>query len=197
MKKRIGILGGSFDPVHNGHILIARSFLKSKVIHQLLITPAPSPPHKRGLSATFSHRYEMLKLAFQDEKRILISDIENNLPEPSYTLRTIETLQQKHPDNLFYLCMGGDSLAGLTSWYKYQQIMDKVSLLVAERPGVNHLEIAEHIKENAIFADHSPFEVSSTFIREERTGHQRVENLPLPDKVAEYISNHHLYRRGN
>ncbi|MEX0770331.1 MAG: nicotinate (nicotinamide) nucleotide adenylyltransferase [Balneolaceae bacterium] len=195
MKKRIGVLGGSFDPVHDGHVSIARSFLKCNLIHRLLIIPASSPPHKPGeLSASFSHRFEMLKLAFKNDEKVTVSEIENRLPDPSYTLRTIHSLQQTHPDTLFYLCMGGDSLAGFDTWYEYREILKRVFLLVAERPDEDPLQVKEAIREKAVFTEHQPLRISSSSIRKKRMKHpELLETQRVPGSVAKYISKHHLY----
>lgn len=195
MKKRIGILGGTFNPVHEGHISIARSFLKSNLIHRLLITPALIPPHKTGKpSVSFFHRFEMLNIAFRHDEKIIISDVEENLPAPSYTINTLEYLQKKHPDTLFYLCMGEDSLAGFASWYKYDRLLGKTILLVAERPGVDRLDIKNEIRENSIYVEHQPIDISSTKIRTNELNMAQLRKMKwIPDEVVSYIDKHHLY----
>lgn len=191
LKKRIGIFGGSFDPVHNGHVQIARYFLNSGLIRKLLILLSPSPPHKKSTDQTdFSHRYEMLKLAFRETEKVEISDLEKNLPSPSYTLQTIEHLQSKYPNDLFYLCLGEDSLRDFHKWHKYQEILEKVDLIVAKRPGIDSSDVDPEIFENVIFIDHKPVPVSSTSIRKENRGERR----DLPPAVADYIEKYKLYQ---
>ena len=191
MEKRVGIFGGSFDPVHNGHIQIARSFLKSGLIRQLLVLPTPSPPHKQGLDqADYTHRFEMLKLAFRSIDHIQVSNLEQTLPHPSYTLQTIEHLQREYPGSIFYLCLGEDSLRDFHKWYQYKKILDKVNLLVAKRPEINTTEVAPEILEKTIFIKHEPVSVSSTEIRQ-TNGHEAND---LPPSVADYIKKHNLYR---
>jgi nicotinate-nucleotide adenylyltransferase len=193
MTDRIGIFGGVFDPVHLGHISISRSFLKSNLINTLLVLPSPTPPHKENKGiASFHHRMEMLKLAYHDMEHIKISNLETQLPEPSYTLQTINYLIDHHPDDLFYLCIGEDSLKTFTSWYHYQEILNKISLLVAERPEVSSKNIPEEILEKSIFVDHKPVKFSSTKIRKQAELGLELEG-DLPDKVLDYILNHHLY----
>lgn len=147
MTKRTGIFGGSFDPVHFGHLRLARSFLNSGLIDNLLILLTPDPPHKQGVKKSlYHHRLEMLKIAFQNKKNVTISDLEKKLPQPSYSLQTVDHLQAKHPNTQFYLCMGEDSLQHFSTWFKYKEILNKIDLLIAERPGYNAENISEEIK---------------------------------------------------
>jgi nicotinate-nucleotide adenylyltransferase len=194
MTGRIGLFGGVFDPVHMGHISIARSFLNSNVVQELIVLPSPVPPHKDASDITsFHHRLEMLKFAFKSIENIRISDLENRLPSPSYTLQTISYLQNNNPGALFYLCIGQDSLESFTSWHQYKSILDRITLIVAERPGYNKKDIPEELMEKSIFTDHKPVKVSSTKIRK-LAGYNLNFEGDLPDSVLEYIEKHNLYR---
>lgn len=193
MKKRIGILGGSFDPVHCGHVRIASSFLTSGLIDTLLILLSPYPPHKQNREqAAFSHRFEMLKLAFRGIERVEISDLEKKLEKPSYTLHTLEYLQKENPETLYYLCLGEDSLQHFDEWYKYRKILKKADLLVAERPGFDKSGVDKEILEHAIFVEHDPYPISSTAIRKLRVNIKE----DLPNAVAAYIEKNNLYDSG-
>ena len=193
MTGRIGIFGGVFDPVHFGHISIARSFLRSKLIHHLLILPSPSPPHKESAGITaFRHRLAMLKLAFEGVDNLIISDLESTLPSPSYTLQTLNYLQTNYPSALFFLCMGEDSLSGFQTWYKYTEILEKVTLIVAERPGYTSNDIPDDLLEKSIFVEHTPVKISSTQIRRQSKLNLQVE-WALPESVLHYIGKHKLY----
>lgn len=190
MKKRVGILGGSFDPVHCGHVRIAHSFLTAGLIDTLLILLSPYPPHKQNRKqAPFSHRYEMLKLAFENMEKVEISDLEQKLDKPSYTLHTIEHLQKENPDTLYYLCLGEDSLQYFNEWHKYREILEKVDLLVAERPGFDKSSVEEAILEHAVFVEHEPYPISSTEIRKSKG---EIKDH-LPGSVAGYIEKKNLY----
>jgi len=189
--QRIGILGGAFDPVHNGHLRIAKSFLTSGLIEKLLVIPAPSPPHKMELRANFSHRFNMLKLAFHNWENVEISDLETKLPTPSYTIQTIQFLQQEYPDDIYYLCLGEDNLIHFNKWHKYREIMDRITLLVAERPGFDSSMIDKTLLEKTIFVDHKPYDLSSTEIR--KSSVEVIERNKVPESIQEYINTHNLY----
>lgn len=191
---RIGIFGGAFDPVHHGHTQIAESFLASNLIDKLLVLPTPASPHKKNSDQTaFSHRYEMLKLAFHDNDRVVVSDLETELPNPSYTLRTIEHLQQENPENTYYLCIGEDSLSSFHKWWKYEEILERIPLVVASRPDAESSGLPQSILERALFVDHNEVDISSTQIRKRaREGDSRLKDL-VPDSVAQYIFRNNLY----
>lgn len=193
-KPGIGILGGTFDPVHNGHISIAKSFRDSKYLNELWILLTPDPPHKQDHPvADFNTRFEMLKAAMADYSDIKISDIEKNLPTPSYTIQTLSHLTEKHPGNNFYLCMGEDSLASFKDWHKWQEILRFCRLLVAERPN-GHAKVDSLIEEHAHFISHVPIEISSTEIRNRIATGKDISRF-VPRKVEQIIRKNDLYRK--
>jgi nicotinate-nucleotide adenylyltransferase len=161
MQKRIGLLGGTFDPVHNGHIAIARSFISSTYIDELWVLLTPVPPHKQGVKqATYKQREQMLRLALIGLNKVKVTTIENDLPKPSYTIQTIRYLKKTYPENLFLFCLGEDSLAQFHTWKSFNTILEEVDLLVATRPDVDHSSVPKKILANTHFVDHSP--VSTT-----------------------------------
>lgn len=191
---RIGIFGGAFDPVHHGHVQIANSFLESNIIDKLLILPTPASPHKDTSEQTaFRHRYDMLKLAFQQNRRIVVSDLETQLSKPSYTLRTIEYLQKTNPEVIYYLCIGEDSLTSFNKWWKYDEIIKRVPLVVASRPDADSSDVSQSVLDRTLFVDHSDIDISSTQIRERaRESDSRLSNL-VPNVVAQFIFKKNLY----
>jgi nicotinate-nucleotide adenylyltransferase len=193
MVKRVGVLGGTFDPVHKGHLAIARSFLDSGLIDELWIVPAAFPPHKKGDEVTaYADRKAMLELAFGHWDKVRICTIEEQLPKPSYTLQTITALKEAYPDLKFYLCLGSDSLVTFSQWHRYKEILKECSLLVAKRPGFDDHQIEPEILEKTKFIDHNPVQVSSTELKEKMAG----SNLPeedLPEAVVQYIREKKLY----
>jgi len=190
MKTRTGIFGGSFDPVHSGHIQAAESFLKSNLIHQLLVLLTPTPPHKQNSDqASYRCRFEMLKMAFRDYGNIMISDLETRLSKPSYTLHTLNYLINRNKDRTWFLCVGEDSIVHFDSWYQYKDILKLVPLVVAGRPGFDKESVKPEILERSVFVDHEPVDISSTGIRNRTLKTGEV----VPGEVAAYISKHNLY----
>jgi len=195
MKKRVGIFGGTFDPVHTGHVALARSFLESRLIDRLLVTLTPEAPHKQGREKTsYDDRLAMLNLAFEEIENAEVSTLEQRLPSPSYTLQTLEYLQNSHPETVFYLCMGEDSLVQFHKWYKYKEILKRTDLIVAERPGYDWRETSDEIRESVILIEHRPVEVSATEIRSEIQEKSSVESQQVPEGVQRYIREKGLYR---
>lgn len=189
---RIGLFGGAFDPVHIGHQRVAESFLKSNLIDELHVLPTAQSPHKENKRSTsFNHRSQMLKLAFSDYEHVMVNEIENSLPKPSYTLQTIEHLQNVYPENLYYLCIGEDNLASFHKWYKYKSILQKVTLIVAGRPGAEGSSQQTEILERSIFIDHEEIEISSTDIRNQKNPGKM--DKAVPESVIDYIQRHNLY----
>lgn len=194
-KQSIGLLGGTFDPVHNGHLAIAKSFLASGFIDQLWILLTPDPPHKTEQTLTdYEDRLKMLRLAFQSEEKVKISDLEQQLPKPSYTVQTLRYLSKKYPDQKFYLCVGGDSIRDFKQWKNWEEILDYCELLVARRPSDNELSLDSNIVTKAHFVAHHPIEISSTAIRRQIGNGEDVANL-VPRPVYAYIEKNNLYKK--
>lgn len=192
--KKIGLFGGTFDPVHIGHVSIAKAFLNSGQIDELWILLTPFPPHKKKQKhAHYTLRFNMLQLAFEEIKSVSIITIENELPEPSYTYQSIAHLKALYPEYNFVFCMGEDSLANFSTWKHYNRILDQVKLLVARRPGESHFSVEKHILLKTIFVDHEPVEVASSEIRELIDNEEDVKRF-LPLNVYELIEKEGLYR---
>lgn len=186
--RRIGVMGGSFDPPHLGHRNIAKSFLKSGHIDHLLIVPAPNPPHKMEKTlAPFADRFFMCQLNFQGIDGISISDIENRREGPSYTLLTIQELEKAGHE--IVLCIGMDTLVQFTSWYKWEEILKKAPLLVYPREREEILIPAELTKyRDRIYTCRGDLHAhSSTAVRQ-----GRGEAL-LQASVARYVREKGLY----
>lgn len=193
MSARVGLFGGTFDPVHNGHTTIASSFLNSNHIDELWILLTPYPPHKQDESHTnYSIRLRMLEAAFSGCKGVTVSDVEQKLPKPSYSIQTIKYLKAQYPDAEFVFCMGEDSLAQFHTWRDYQEILQECDLLVAKRPGVSHQQVESSILDHVQFVDHEPLDISSTDIREQIKAGDSVADL-VPEKVLKIIEKEQLY----
>lgn len=136
LRRRIGIYGGTFDPVHNGHFKVAEAALDAFALDRMLFIPAFAPPHKRkqNISSPF-HRLAMLALATADSPRMFVSTIELESPSRPYTIETLGRLQAElQPVRLFFV-MGADSFRDVTSWREYEAILSGYDVIVATRPG--------------------------------------------------------------
>lgn len=154
----------------------------------------PNPPHKETQGkANYSERIEMLKLAFQDMPNVRISDLEQSLPNPSYTLQTLQHLTKSYPDNIFFLCLGEDSIANFDAWYCYDKILEYCNLIAVKRPGFDASGADSSVLEKTIFIDHKPLDISSTKIRNS----DNKQDVSVPAEVAEYIKKNNLYLTGS
>lgn len=136
--KRIGVYGGTFDPIHNGHLRVAEEIVRAFDLDQMLMAPAVVPPHKRKqvISSPF-HRLAMLALATSDRPRFFVSTIELEAPERPYTIETLGRLQSEFRDARLFFLMGGDSFRDITMWREYERILTEYDCIVAMRPGVS------------------------------------------------------------
>jgi len=190
--KIIGLFGGTFDPVHNGHVSITESFINSGFIDELWVLLTPNPPHKAGNKhADYNVRLTMLKAAFEGTG-VQILTIENELPRPSYSYQTIQYFKKQFPDHTFYYCIGEDSLVNFKTWKHYEKILDEADLLVARRPSVEHEAVDKEILKHATFVNHEPILISSSEIRELVADGKEIDKL-VPAQVRELIIKNHLY----
>jgi nicotinate-nucleotide adenylyltransferase len=209
---RIGLFGGTFDPVHDGHLQLAQAARKELELGKVLLIPAAGPPHKCSVEVTpFIHRREMLRIALVSADSLELCLIEENLPTPSYTIDTVRYLQAEDNDNTdLYFIIGADAFVDLLSWKSYRELLQRVTLAVASRKGFRHeqklVEIAsalgyvreDHIwrhrrgGKDIVFLKDSPAEVSSSRIRE-LLGAGCTEIDGLNAEVLQYIQRNSLY----
>jgi nicotinate-nucleotide adenylyltransferase len=195
---RVGVFGGTFDPVHNGHIIIAREMARALDLDRVLFVLAARPPHKSVQSVTENiHRLEMLRRALEGETRFEVSDIELRRAGKSYTADTLEELaSEMAPASLVFL-MGEDSLRDLPNWHEPDRIVRFAEIGVAARPGIN-VDVGSVYQRipNATGRIHlvetSEVPISSQEIRERVAKHLPIATL-VPSGVEEYIHANHLY----
>ncbi|SMO36598.1 nicotinate (nicotinamide) nucleotide adenylyltransferase [Gracilimonas mengyeensis] len=193
MARSVGLFGGTFDPVHNGHLAIAKAFLDSPHIDELWVLLTPYPPHKQNdQQSHYKMRLNMLEAAFADFTKVKISTIENELPKPSYTVQTVRYLKKEHPETTFYFCMGEDSLAQFHTWKHHEQILEECDLLVAHRPGESHDDVDPDILSKVHFVDHQPLEAASSDIRKRKREGISISGY-VPEKVLAIIKKNQLY----
>ncbi|WP_459618075.1 nicotinate (nicotinamide) nucleotide adenylyltransferase [Bordetella sp. 2513F-2] len=193
--KRIGLLGGSFDPVHLAHVALALAALRSLDLKQVQLLPAANPWQREPLKAAPQHRLRMLELATADHPDLAVNDMEIARGGPTYTIDTIRAL----PPAAYVWLLGTDQLANFCSWREWQEIAARVDLAVATRPGTplrapQELERYLAARNRAVEAlPFTPMDVSASDIRERLARGDSTGGLLHPD-VAAYIATHGLYR---
>lgn len=131
----IGVLGGSFDPVHRGHVAMARHALASSFVREVLVVPARLSPYKERSGASPDERLAMARLAFHDLAQCRVDDLELQRPHPSYMVDTLDQLRARHPGRKFYLIIGADNVAGFSGWRQAPRILEMAEVLVLGRHG--------------------------------------------------------------
>lgn len=187
---RIGILGGTFDPVHNGHIYLAKKACLKLRLDRLIFIPTYLPPHKKGIKITSArHRFNMLKLAIQGNQKFKISDMEIRRRGRSYSVETLRRLRERHGSKteLFFIT-GSDSLAELDKWKNMEEILKLCKFVVAKRPGFNVLNPPK----NFIILKINAKNISATSIRGRIKTGRPINNL-IHQAVKRYISKYKLY----
>jgi nicotinate-nucleotide adenylyltransferase len=216
--KRVAIYGGTFDPVHHGHIEVARAVLKFFELDELWFVPAWVPPHKRNLKLTSAfHRFGMLALATQADQRLLISTVELDSPDRPYAVDTIARMLK--PDQQLFFLIGADSWNEITTWFEWQKLLTLCDLIVVTRPGyevatapveANVVDLRglkdqgaidvrrvseEQVAPRVFITDVVNVNVSATTIRSlARVNDIEGLRTMVPAAVANYIEKHTLYK---
>ncbi len=199
---KIGIMGGTFDPIHNAHLMLGRQALKEYHLDEIWFMPSHNPPHKTDHRVTGTKdRCEMVKLAIAGEPRFRFSDFEISRAGNTYTAQTLKLLKEAYPKHTFFFIVGADSLYHIESWYHPEEVMRQVTILAAGRECEDasctlEEQAAYLIKKYgaAIFLLHSDtMEVSSQKLREREMNGGRIHNL-VPKNVERYIEEHGLYQ---
>ena len=203
-EKRIGIMGGTFNPVHNGHLILAENACNQYHLDKIYFMPAGVPPHKKNNEITSGElRCSMVEMAIADNPQFAMLDIEVSSTEMSYTYRTLEKLEHIFPETEIYFIMGADSLSDFSSWKNPQRISELCKLLVAVRDDLNKTEL--HRIADQLFHDfHTQVElldtpnisISSHDIRD-RVRKQASIRYLVPEEVRKYIVTNHLYLKEN
>ena len=188
--KKIGLFGGTFDPVHLGHLIIADSVCESKNLDTVIFIPSASPPHK-GSDIIFSieDRFKMLSAAIEDNPKFTVSDIEMKRKTVSYTIDTIREMKTHlSPETELYFIVGMDNLYDLITWKAPREIVRESKILVAQRVCAHSREIPDWLKENIEMVDTPLVEISSSLIRRRMKDGKSLRYL-VPDKVLHEIRN--------
>lgn len=186
--KKIGILGGTFDPPHHGHLLIANEVLFALGLDEIWFMPNQEPPHKQKSQLISNRdRVEMLRLAIEGNDQFKISTVELEREGPSFTVDTMKIISQKYPDIQFFFIIGADMIEYLPKWHKINELVELVQFVGVERPDYSH-----ETNFSIIYVDAPAMEVSSSMIRDRLQKGKQVRYL-LPDAVIHYIEENHLY----
>jgi nicotinate-nucleotide adenylyltransferase len=197
---RIGILGGTFNPPHLGHLICGQEALIQLELDRIVMIPAGVPPHKElDQDPGQRHRLELCRRAVDGDERFEVSALEMERAGPSFTVDTLEKLHQIAPDSELYLILGGDAAAGLHTWRQPERVLSLATLAIARRRGTSRTAIDETLGqvqggEQARFFRMPRIGISSTDIRERVQRHESLRYL-VPDGVASYIAEHQLYER--
>lgn len=198
--KKIGIFGGVFNPPHNFHFAVAEEILNNHPEFEKIIFMPVGDKYKKPEIIPAKHRYNMLKLACNKNKKIEVSDFEMQQEEQFYAYQTLDAFQKRYPDYQFSFIIGSDSLKTFETWKRYEYLLNQFEILVYPRGNDNAEKIlAEHpilknVKELFTLANcHISTNISSTFIRKSLKDGKQINYL-LPEEVLKYIEDHRLYR---
>jgi nicotinate-nucleotide adenylyltransferase len=196
----LGLLGGSFDPIHLGHVAAAEAALRLRGLDRVLIVPAGQAPHKRPGAAPFEHRLAMARLAAKGRAGLEVLDLEGRRAGPSYTVDTLQELRRLHPGAALELLVGADMLLDLPGWHRAEEVVRLARVVAFGRPGAAS-DAARRTFEAAfgkglhVWLAFEPLEASSTEIRRRLRAGEPVTGL-LDPAVEGYIRSHGLYGTG-
>jgi len=205
----VAIFGGTFDPVHNGHLGAVAQICQKIPFDRVHWVLSARPPHKNQVTASVEHRFEMMQLGLVNNERYVADDIEIRRQEPSFTIDTVEIFKQRHPSANLFVIIGGDSFQRLPSWHRYAELIEQVNWVVMHRPG-HSLKAPPELTERLIDSpeefsavaggkiwcyENSDFDISSTILREELKQQAGVlAKEYLPSAILNYIREHQLYK---
>ena len=189
---KVGLFFGSFNPVHTGHMIIAHYMAEYTDLEQVWIIVSPQNPFKKkDTLANDYDRLHLVHLAIGDHLHLRASNIEFNLPKPSYTIDTLTYLHEKYPEHEFCLIMGGDNLASLPKWKNYEQILAHHHIYVYSRPNIDPGPLVNHPR--VTMAEAPLLDILASFIRQCIRSGKSVQYM-VPDAVFAYLKDTNLYR---
>lgn len=198
-KKQIALLGGTFNPIHIGHIIAGQCVLDTETFDEVWVMPTGNPPHKETGSHDSDHRLAMCQLAVEGLEGFSVSDFELKREGKIYTVETFKLLGQAYPECKFWLIIGTDSLNDLKKWYDAERLLATVNFIVVDRGGYKAVNVDALIQEydqgydgDFMRIEMPQIELSSSDIRQ-RIHQGQTVRFRVPDKVLNYIAQHHLY----
>lgn len=194
MKREVGVFSGSFNPIHAGHLILANYMSEFSYLDEVWFVVTPQNPKKKSEKMLDEKiRLEMVQLALDGYKNIVVSDVELRLPRPSYTINTLEKLSQEHKGFNFSLIIGADNWSIFDRWKDYKKLVENFRILIYPRPDVD-IVIPESLHQTVQVVKAPVVEISSTFIRNSIRDGKNVRAF-VPPKVYDYIVQHQLYHR--
>jgi len=191
-REKIGLFFGSFNPVHIGHMIIANHLIEHTSLNKVWMVVSPQNPFKSKSSLASNYdRYHLLSLAIGDHPKLRPSNVEFDLPTPSYTIDTLVYLKERHIDHEYALIMGGDNLTTFHKWKNYEQILEHHHIYVYRRPRHGESRFDNHPKVS--FVDAPLLDISATYIRKSIREGKSIQYL-VPEEVYEYLRTSHLYQ---
>ncbi len=200
-KRRIGIIGGTFDPIHYGHLILAEHVRTNALLEKVIFIPAFVSPHKQGLAIAESlHRFNMVSLAIASNPEFEASDMEISSGEISYTINTLEKLKDYYTENAsFYFITGSDTIFEIEKWHEHQKLLKNTGFIVGDRPGFREGRLEDHVNylnnkygSDIIIVDIPEVDISSTDIKRRIKESQSIKYL-VPESVEDYIRENKLY----
>lgn len=189
---KVGLYFGSFNPIHFGHLIIAQAVLERADLDEIWFIVSPQNPLKKNRSLLHEFdRYDMVDGAIEDNDRFKVSDVEFDMPRPSYTIDTLSYLREKHQKHLFKLIIGGDNLSIFPKWKNSKKIVSDFGLIVYPRPGSNTPQ--QFDQPNIEFIEAPLLDISATYIRKCIKESWSIKYL-VPEKTSEYIYSKKLYK---
>lgn len=190
---KIGLFFGSFNPVHVGHMIIANYMAEHTSLDKVWMVVTPQNPHKKRASLANDYdRLHLVNLAIGDNSKIQSSNIEFNLPQPSYTVDTLTYLKEKHPSHEFVLIMGGDNLGTFHKWKNYEEILNHHEIYVYRRPTYELGDLKDH--EKVSIFDAPLMQISSSYIRKQLEIGASIKYL-VQESVEEQIASSGMYKK--
>jgi nicotinate-nucleotide adenylyltransferase len=191
---KIGLYFGSFNPIHTGHLIIANHVANNTDLQKIWFVVSPQNPLKQSSSLLNEYdRSHLINISIEGENKLKTSNVEFNLPKPSYTVDTLAYLTEKYPEHEFSIIMGSDSFSNITKWKNYQIILKSYPLYIYKRPG---FDIDISLKTDLVLLDAPLLEISSTHIRELIKNNKSIKYL-VPDLVKEEIERNGYYKTNN
>ena len=208
MPRIIGVFGGTFDPVHNGHVLTISELLEKLPFEKILVIPNFQPPHRESSQVSYKHRYEMVSMAFKDIPKTIVDSRESLREGPSYAIETVKEIMSEEEGVRVVMIVGSDSFVDIHSWYKWQDLINLVDFVIMKRPDLPlsknkkakdlvsvkgfKKDLFEDSKLNIFEIEVTPFKISSSSIREKIVKGKKIDHL-VNTLVKEYIKKHGLY----